>query len=113
MRKTLLPVLFLLMLTVPLIGQEPATTNKTRPVSVFIDSRPDFAEIQVDGKFIGTTPLNYRLTPGTHRVTLTRSRFTTWSRELLVTDGVPTRVGGLLEQTTAQNPCATETPSGR
>ncbi|MDQ6802153.1 MAG: PEGA domain-containing protein [Acidobacteriota bacterium] len=110
MRKLLLPALFLLMLTAPLIGEEPA---KARPVSVYIDSRPDFAEIQVDGKFIGTTPLNYHLTPGMHRVTLTRSRFTAWTRDLLVTDGVPTRVGGLLEQTTAQNPCATETPSGR
>src|SRR5260370_4963268 len=113
MRKTLLPVLLLLMLTVPLIGEEPATIAKIRPVTVYIDSRPDFAEVQVDGKFIGTTPLNYRLSPGTHRVTLTRSHFTTWSRELLVTDGIPTKVGGLLEQTAAQNPCATETPSGR
>ncbi len=113
MRKLLLPALFLLMLTAPLIGEEPATAAKSRSVSVYIDSRPDFAEIQVDGKFIGTTPLNYRLTPGMHRVTLTRSRFAPWTRDLLVTDGIPTRVAGLLEQTTAQNPCATETPSGR
>jgi hypothetical protein len=113
MRKLLLPALFLLMLTAPLIGEEPATAAKARSVPVYIDSRPDFAEIQVDGKFIGTTPLNYRLTPGMHRVTLTRARFTSWTRDLLVSDGVSTRVGGLLEQTTAQNPCATETPSGR
>jgi hypothetical protein len=113
MRKLLLPALFLLMLTAPLIGEEPATTAKTRSVPVYIDSRPDFAEVQVDGKFIGTTPLNYRLTPGMHRVTLSRARFTPWTRDLLVTDGVSTRVGGLLEQATAQNPCATETPSGR
>ena len=108
MRKALLPFLFLL--TVPLIGQEAA---KTHPVSVLIDSRPDFAEIQIDGKFVGTTPLNYRLLPGMHRIALTRKGFATWTRDLLVTDGVPTRVGGLLEQSTAQNPCATESPSAQ
>jgi hypothetical protein len=48
-----------------------------------------------------------------HRVTLSRTRYTPWTRDLMVTDGIPTKVGGLLEQTTTQNPCATETPSGR
>jgi PEGA domain len=110
MRKTLLPALFLLVLTAPLIGQEPPTTPKSN-VSVLIDSRPDYAEIQIDGKFIGTTPLNYRLTPGVHRVALTRPHYSPWVRDLTVTDRVPTRIGALLEQTTAQNPCgATETP---
>jgi len=52
-------------------------------------------------------------TPGMHCVMLSRTRYTGWTRELMVTDGVPTKVGGLLEQTTAQNPCATETPAGR
>ena len=55
MRKTLLPALFLLVLTAPLIGQEPSTSPKSN-VGVLIDSRPDYAEIQIDGKFIGTTP---------------------------------------------------------
>jgi hypothetical protein len=113
MRKLLLPAFFLLMLTAPLIGAEPSAKAKSYSVPVYIDSRPDYAEIQIDGKFVGTTPLNYRLTSGVHRVALTRNRYTTWTRELLVTEGVATRVGALLEQTTAQNPCATETPTGR
>src|SRR5712664_137824 len=112
MRKLLLPALFLLTLTPPLICEEPSTKVKTYAVPVYIESRPDYAEIQIDGKFVGTTPLNYRLTPGMHHLALTRGRFATWTRELQVTEGVATRVGALLEQTTAQNPCATETPSG-
>jgi hypothetical protein len=112
-KRLLLPVLFLLVLTAPLIGAQPATTEKRYPVPVLIDSRPDFAEIQVDGKFVGTTPLNYRLTPGEHRIVLTRAHYGSWTRDLLVTEGVPTKVGGILEISTASNPCAPETPTGR
>jgi len=108
MPKTILPILLLLALTVPLIGQEPATSVKSY-TPVVIDSRPDYAEIQIDGKFVGTTPLSYRLTPGVHRVSLTRQRYSPWVRDLTVTS-VPTRVGALLDQTSAQNPCTTETP---
>lgn len=111
MRKMILPTMLLLALTIPLIGEEPAATPKSYAVPVTIDSRPDYAEIQIDGKFVGTTPLNYRLSPGVHRLSLTRSRYSPWVRDLMVTDGVPTRVGALLDQTTAQKPCASEAPS--
>ena len=92
MRKAL-PIL-LPLLTVPLIGEERQRPNT---VSVVIDSRPDYAEIVVDGKFIGTTPLNYRLTPGVHRIELTRPGYSTWVRDLTVSDEVPTRVAPILQ----------------
>lgn len=106
MRKTLLTILFLA-LTVPVIGQEP----KSHPVTVLIDSRPEFAEVRVDGKFVGSTPLNYRLTPGVHKLELTRMRYGAWIRELTVTEGIPTRVVGLLDEPSAAKPCPTETPA--
>jgi hypothetical protein len=106
MRKTVLPILLLLALTVPLIGQQPANTPKSN-VSILIDSRPDFAEIRIDGKFIGTTPLNYRLTPGVHQLELTRARYGSWVRELTVTEGLPTRVTALLEAPATEKPCPT------
>lgn len=110
MRKSILPMLLLLVLTVPLIGEEPATVAKSNAVPVLMDSRPDYAEIQVDGKFIGTTPLNYRLTPGVHRISLTRLRYSPWVRDLTVTANIPTRVAALLEENVAQKaPCPTET----
>jgi len=106
MRKTALPMMILLALTVPLIGQEPAKTPKSN-VGILIDSRPDFAEIRIDGKFIGTTPLNYRLAPGVHQLELTRARYGSWVRELTVTEGLPTRVTALLETPTTERPCPT------
>jgi hypothetical protein len=110
MRKTVLPVLILLALTVPLIGQQQSNAPKGN-VSILIDSRPDYAEIRIDGRFIGTTPLNYRLTPGVHKLELTRGHFNSWVRELTVTEGLPTRVTALLDSPAAEKPCATETPA--
>ena len=113
MRKAILPLLLLVALTIPLVGEEPAPVVKIHAVPVVIDSRPDYAEIQVDGKFIGTTPLNYHVTPGVHRISLTRLRYSPWVRDLTVTAGIPTRVAALLEETTAPKPCPTETPAAR
>lgn len=99
MRKAL-PILLLLM-TVPLIGQEKQRPHTT---SVMIDSRPDYAEIVVDGKFIGTTPLNYRLTPGVHRIELTRPGYSVWVRDLTVSDEVATRVAPILLEAPREKP---------
>ena len=55
----------------------------------------------------GTTPLNYRLTPGVHELELTRARYGSWVRELTVTEGLPTRVTALLEAPTSEKPCPT------
>jgi PEGA domain-containing protein len=100
LKKALLLPAFLL-LTSPALVAQPAT-NET--VHVSINSRPEFAEIHVDGKFIGTTPLNYRLTPGVHRLELTRSRYSPWVRELFVSD-VPTGVTAILDES-EQKPCS-------
>jgi hypothetical protein len=97
----LLAVVVMIAVAPVLIAEKTATARaETR---VLLDSRPDNAEIQVDGKFIGTTPVEYRLAPGVHRVEMTRgNRFSPWMRELSVSD-VPTRVTALLESN--ENPC--------
>lgn len=74
----------------------PARTAADPRVSVVIDSRPDHAEIRIDGKFVGTTPLSYRLPSGTHKIELVRAGFGPWFRELTVTD-TATRVVALLQ----------------
>ena len=85
-----------------LIGEKTPTTPRA-DTRVILDSRPDNAEIQVDGKFIGTTPVEYRLSPGVHRLEMTRGKgFSPWVRDLSVSE-VPTRVTALLEST--ENPC--------
>ena len=75
-----------------------------RAVGVTIDSRPDHAEVEIDGKFVGTTPLPYRLTPGEHKITLSRMHYSNWSRELTVTPEISTRVTAILDEA-EKKPC--------
>jgi hypothetical protein len=102
-------ILLALLALAVMIAAAPVLIAEKTPISpqadtrVLLDSRPDTAEIQVDGKFIGTTPVEYRLSPGVHHLEMTRgNRFSPWVRDLSVGD-VPTRVTALLEST--ENPC--------
>src|ERR1051325_7921168 len=77
---------------------------KVHPTRVQIDSRPDMSEVWLDGKFVGSTPLGYRLTPGDHKVELVRPRHATWTRTLTVMPYQPTRVAALLQDSN-EKPC--------
>ncbi len=94
--------LFLLALTPLLVAAD--TPVKIHPTPVQIDSRPEMAEIWIDGKFVGSAPLNYRLMPGDHKIELIRPRYATWTRTLTVVPETPTRVAALLEESN-QKPC--------
>jgi PEGA domain len=100
-KKSLIALLFVVALT-PLLFADEAPIPP-RAVQVQIDSRPDMAEVWVDGKFIGSTHLTYRLTPGDHKLELVRPHYTTWSRTLTVADQ-PTRVAALMQET-SDKPC--------
>jgi hypothetical protein len=106
MRTKILLALFALVVMIavsPALIAEKTPTTPRVDTRVILDSRPDSAEIQVDGKFIGTTPVEYRLSPGVHRLAMTRgNRFSPWVRDLSVSE-VPTRVTALLESN--ENPC--------
>jgi hypothetical protein len=49
-----------------------------------IDSTAPNAEIEVDGEFLGTTPLEVPLAAGLHSVTIRKSGFSTWVRDITV-----------------------------
>lgn len=104
MRKTIASILCAILVSaaVPLAAGENEKTNNT---SVVIDSRPEHAEIRLNGKFIGTTPLSYQLAPGTHHIELMRPDFESWTRDLTVTNS-PTRVVALLQSGHGSAPCA-------
>ena len=51
-----------------------------------IDSTASNAEIEVDGEFLGTTPLEVPLAPGLHSVTIRKPGFSTWVREITVVE---------------------------
>ena len=101
-KKSLIALLFLLALTPLLFAAD--TPVKPRLTPVQIDSRPDLAEVWVDGKFVGSTSWNYRLAPGEHKIELVRPRYTTWTRTLTVMPDQPARVAALLEEANAK-PC--------
>ncbi|HEY6136485.1 MAG TPA: PEGA domain-containing protein [Thermoanaerobaculia bacterium] len=102
-KKILLPLLLLFILT-PLIISADTPPKEAHTVAVQIDSRPDLAEVWLDGKFVGSTPLGYRLTPGDHKVELVRPRHATWTRTLTVMPYQPTRVAALLQDSN-EKPC--------
>lgn len=98
--SALLPVTFLA------AQKAPEPSSESRIVAVTLDSRPDNAEVRIGGKFIGTTPLNYGLAPGDHTISMSRSRYGSWTRELTVTPGISTRVTAILEELdSAGQPC--------
>ena len=98
LRKISIALVLIALVLVPLIAY--AQSEKSEParlVRVDFNSRPEFAEIRVDGVFIGTAPLQYRLAPGLHKVEFARRGFETWTRQLFVSADNSTNVTGLLD----------------
>lgn len=80
------------------IQPPPAAQSATvRKVSVVIASEPGDAEIYLDGRLVGTTTMEVRLSAGTYKVEVRRSGFKPWVRDLAVAD-YSTRVTALLER---------------
>ena len=52
-----------------------------------IASTPAGADIEVDGKFVGSTPSSITVDPGEHDVVVKKTGFGTWERKVSVTSG--------------------------
>jgi len=58
------------------------------PVStLLIDSSGAHAEVEIDGKFVGTTPLEVQVSAGSHTVAVRKEDFGAWSRSIDVLIG--------------------------
>ena len=79
----------------PVVEEKPPLTG---PASLQVVSRPAGAEVIVDGKSVGRTPLSMEMTPGSHDVRLSLPGFKGWATTVDVKTGVTTRVSGSLEQ---------------
>jgi serine/threonine protein kinase len=67
--------------------------------SLLVDSRPVGAEVTVDGRAVGVTPVTIEeLAPGEHRVVLQIPGFNLWATTAQVTAGSRTRVAASLER---------------
>jgi hypothetical protein len=77
--------------------------------TVAVRSTPDGADITVDGKFMGSTPSNLRLTPGDHSVSVEKPGFKPWQREVTLTAASSPTISATLERNSVAPPAATTT----
>ena len=61
-------------------------------------STPAGAEVNLDGKYVGSTPSEIAVTPGTHVVIFSMPGFTQWQRELTVFPGSELTVSAILQK---------------
>ena len=62
-----------------------ASTAATAQVD--IASTPPGADIEIDGKFVGSTPSSVTVAPGDHEIAVKKSGFTVWDRKISVSSG--------------------------
>jgi len=60
-----------------------------------LSSKPDGAEIQMDGTFIGNTPATLKLSSGKHNIRLSQPSLV-WEREITVLDASSATVNAVL-----------------
>jgi hypothetical protein len=64
------------------------TPNQTAvEVTLKVSSTPVGADIELDGKFVGSTPSTLSVLPGEHTVKLTKNGYVSWERKTSVTTG--------------------------
>lgn len=69
------------------LPENAASSEKPSSTDVDISSTPPGADIEVDGKFVGSTPSSVSLSAGDHDVAVRKSGFQTWSRKISVSGG--------------------------
>jgi hypothetical protein len=58
------------------------STATALPATVSITSNPPGGDIEIDGKFVGSTPSKFDLTPGKHQIRVKKSGHRDWHRTL-------------------------------
>ena len=73
--------------------------ERLAPAALQVDSRPRGARVFLDGRLVGTTPLNLAdVTPGTHAVRIDLTGYRRWVTTVNVTAGARARVAASLER---------------
>jgi hypothetical protein len=68
-------------------GSPTAASAKVQGATVLVSSKPEGADIEIDGKFVGSTPSKIVLSAGDHEVVVSRSGFKPWRRTITITAG--------------------------
>lgn len=75
-----------------------------------ITSAPTLADIEIDGKYAGSTKSSIKLSPGSHAITVKKNGFEPWSRTIEVTAGSELTINADL-QPTKKAPAKSTIPS--
>jgi hypothetical protein len=67
-------------------------------VSIVVKSTPPGCDINVDGKWMGSTPSTIRLTPGDHNISIEKDEMRAWQRTMTVTSGGSSTIDATLEK---------------
>jgi hypothetical protein len=78
--------------TVPPPGPEDAATAESgaapeSKATLAIDSKPQGADIELDGNFAGNTPSSIGVTPGEHTIKISKDGYKHWERKIKTTSG--------------------------
>lgn len=76
---------------------QPASSPPVQQATVEFWSSPAGADIEVDGKYIGSTPSTITVQAGEHTITMRKQDFRTWQKTISVTSG-NLRVAAYMEQ---------------
>jgi hypothetical protein len=74
-----------------------ASPDKTRG-TVVLSATPENAEVSVDGSFVGNAPVNLKLAPGKHTITVSAKGYQTYTREITVMADSEVRLAASLER---------------
>jgi eukaryotic-like serine/threonine-protein kinase len=81
------------------VAADPPEPTVTGPASLQVESRPSGAQVILDGRSIGKTPMTVPdVATGFHDIRLELSGFKVWSTTVGVKAGIATRVAASLEQ---------------
>jgi len=73
--------------TAPTVGIASSVNATPAQATVFVESNPTGADIEVDGGFIGSTPSTVTVAPGNRQITIKKKGYADWTRTLSITSG--------------------------
>ncbi|MGO9866039.1 MAG: PEGA domain-containing protein [Terriglobales bacterium] len=92
-------VIFRAMTQAGLLTLAPQKSEPAMPLaSIVVKSTPPGADINVDGKWMGSTPSTIQLAPGDHEISVEKEGLKPWQRTMTVTAGGSSTINATLEK---------------
>jgi hypothetical protein len=82
----------------PQAEPQPEAATPAQPATVTVKSTPLGADINVDGKFVGSTPSTIPLLPGDHMISVEKEGLRPWQRQMTVSAGGNINLDATLEK---------------